>query len=93
MITIKKYYRYYNKKLNNQPKKQKRANIFIQINIYNHAENGGQISGNGGQNANQGGQIAKKGGQNANQGGLIIKKYRKETKVRRNNLRKKSKGK
>jgi hypothetical protein len=96
VITIKKYYRYYNKKLNNQHKKQKRANIFIQINIYNHAETGGQISGNGGQNANQGGQIAKKGGQNANQGGVIIRKYgekTKGTKVRKNNFKKKTKGK
>ncbi|MEH7517107.1 hypothetical protein V7199_23525 [Priestia megaterium] len=93
MITIKKYYRYYNKKLNDKHKKQKRANIFIQINIYNHAETGGQISGNGGQNANQGGQIAKKGGQNANQGGVIIRKYGKKTKVRSNNFRKKTKGK
>ncbi|MFE4030289.1 hypothetical protein ACFX4N_29585 [Priestia sp. YIM B13551] len=96
MITIKKHYCYYNQKLNHQHKKQKRANIFIQINIYNHAETGGQISGNGGQNANQGGQIAKKGGQNANQGGVIIKKYGKKTKgtkVRKNNFRKKTKGK
>ena len=96
MITIKKHYCYYNQKLNHQHKKQKRANIFIQINIYNHAETGGQISGNGGQNANQGGQIAKKGGQNANQGGVIIKKYGKKikgAKVRKNNFRKKTKGK
>ncbi|KRF47244.1 hypothetical protein ASG98_16995 [Bacillus sp. Soil531] len=96
MITIKKHYCYYNQKLKHQHKKQKRANIFIQINIYNHAETGGQISGNGGQNANQGGQIAKKGGQNANQGGVIIKKYGKKTKgtkVRKNNFRKKTKGK
>ncbi|MDN4866184.1 hypothetical protein [Priestia megaterium] len=95
MITIKKHYCYYNQKLNHQHKKQKRANIFIQINIYNHAETGGQISGNGGQNANQGGQIAKKGGQNANQGGVIIKKYGKKikgAKVRKNNFRKKTKG-
>jgi hypothetical protein len=48
----------------------------ITINIiYNHAETGGQISGNGGQNANQGGQIAKKGGQNANQDGVVVKKH------------------
>ena len=96
MIIIKKHYCYYNQKLNNQHKKQKRANVFIQINIYNHAENGGQISGNGGQNANQGGQIAKKGGQNANQDGVIIRKYGKKTKgtkVRKNNFRKKTKGK
>ena len=38
-----------------------------------HAETGGQISGNRGENANQGGQIAKRGGQNANQDGHVIK--------------------
>lgn len=53
----------------------------ITINIiYNHAETGGQISGNGGQNANQGGQIAKKGGQNANQDGVVVKKNGKKNK-------------
>jgi uncharacterized pyridoxal phosphate-containing UPF0001 family protein len=55
VITIKKYYYYSNKKLNNRHKKQKRANIFIQINIYNHAKKGGQ-------NANQSGVIIKKYG-------------------------------
>ncbi|MGG0369509.1 hypothetical protein [Priestia endophytica] len=53
----------------------------ITINIiYNHAETGGQISGDGGQNANQGGQIAKKGGQNANQDGVVVKKHDKKNK-------------
>ncbi|MCM3541174.1 hypothetical protein [Priestia endophytica] len=53
----------------------------ITINIiFNHAETGGQISSNGGQNANQGGQIAKKGGQNANQDGVVVKKHDKKNK-------------
>lgn len=53
----------------------------ITINIiYNHAETGGQISGDGGQNANQGGQIAKKNGQNANQNGVVVKKNGKKNK-------------
>jgi len=48
----------------------------MNINIYNHAETGGQISGNGGQNANQGGQIAQTGGQN----GVVIRKCGKKNK-------------
>ncbi|MDP9726341.1 hypothetical protein ACW5UC_26380 [Priestia aryabhattai] len=82
MITIKKYDGEYSKQLNNQQKnkKCKKRKICININIYNHAETGGQISGNGGQNANQGGQIAQTGGQNANQDGVVIRKCGKKNK-------------
>ncbi|MGC9934729.1 hypothetical protein [Priestia aryabhattai] len=82
MITIKKYDGEYSKQLNNQQKtkKCKKGKICININIYNHAETGGQISGNGGQNANQGGQIAQTGGQNANQDGVVIRKCGKKNK-------------
>ncbi|MEH6868215.1 hypothetical protein [Priestia megaterium] len=59
---------------------QKREKTCININIYNHAETGGQISGNGGQNANQGGQIAQTGGQNANQDGVVVRKCGKKNK-------------
>ncbi|MDF2053259.1 hypothetical protein [Priestia megaterium] len=91
MITIEKYDCHYNKKSNSQQKdkKQKREKVCIHINIYNHAETGGQISGNGGQNANQGGQIAQTGGQNANQDGVVVKKCgkkNKETKVKKINF-------
>jgi hypothetical protein len=82
VITIKEYDGEYSKQLNNQQKnnKCKKGKICININIYNHAETGGQISGNGGQNANQGGQIAQTGGQNANQDGVVVKKCGKKTK-------------
>ncbi|MEK1833420.1 hypothetical protein AAAC51_44515 [Priestia megaterium] len=50
----------------NKKQKAAREKICIHINIYNHAETGGQISGNGGQ-------IAQTGGQNANQDGIVIK--------------------
>ncbi|WP_140457196.1 hypothetical protein [Priestia megaterium] len=75
MITIKKYDGEYSKQLNNQQKnkKCKKGKICININIYNHAETGGQISGNGGQNANQ-------GGQNANQDGVVVRKCGKKNK-------------
>ncbi|MED3872574.1 hypothetical protein ABET11_27580 [Priestia megaterium] len=82
MITIQKYDGEYNKQLNSQQKnnKCKKGKICININIYNHAETGGQISGNGGQNANQGGQIAQTGGQNANQDGVVVRKCGKKNK-------------
>ncbi|UMZ35922.1 hypothetical protein [Priestia megaterium] len=82
MITIKEYGGEYSKQLNNQQKnnKCKKGKTCININIYNHAETGGQISGNGGQNANQGGQIAQTGGQNANQDGVVVRKYGKKNK-------------
>ena len=91
MISIKKYDGEYNKQLNNQQKnnKCKKGKVCININIYNHAETGGQISGNGGQNANQGGQIAQTGGQNANQDGVVVRKCgkkKKDNKVKRINL-------
>lgn len=75
MITIKKYDGEYSKQLNNQQKnkKCKKGKICININIYNHAETGGQ-------NANQGGQIAQTGGQNANQDGVVIRKCGKKNK-------------
>jgi len=82
VITIKKYHGEYSKQLNNQQNnnKCKKGKICININIYNHAETGGQISGNGGQNANQGGQIAQTGGQNANQDGVVVRKCGKKNK-------------
>jgi hypothetical protein len=91
VITIKKYDCDYKKesKCQQKNKKQKREKTCIHINIYNHAETGGQISGNGGQNANQGGQIAQTGGQNANQDGMVIKecgKKNKNTKVKKFNF-------
>ena len=98
MITIKKYDCHYNKESNyeqkNKKKKREKDCTHINIYIYNHAETGGQISGNGSQNANQGGQIAKEGGQNANQDGVVIKecgKKNKNTKVKKFNLEDKMK--
>jgi hypothetical protein len=74
VIKIETYDSRYNKKSNcNQKKKREKNCTHINIYIYNHAETGGQISGNHSQNANQGGQIAKQGGQNANQDGVIVK--------------------
>lgn len=77
MITIKKYNCHYNKESKSQQKnkKQKREKICIHINIYNHAETGGQISGNGGQNANQDGVVVRKCG-----------KKNKDTKVKKINF-------
>ncbi|MED3979629.1 hypothetical protein [Priestia megaterium] len=62
-----------NSSLKNKKKKREKSCTHINIYIYNHAETGGQISGNHSQNANQGGQIAKQGGQNANQDGVIVR--------------------
>ncbi|NGY80812.1 hypothetical protein F6Y02_43580 [Bacillus megaterium] len=75
MIEIERNNSHYNKNLiAAQKQKEKRKNCtYISIYIYNHAETGGQISGNHSQNANQGGQVAKHGGQNANQDGVIVK--------------------
>ncbi|KWU56529.1 hypothetical protein H7S56_26415 [Priestia aryabhattai] len=77
MITIEMYTSHYDKKSNRRPKNKKKNRekncTHINIYIYNHAETGGQISGNHSQNANQGGQIAKQGGQNANQDGVVVK--------------------
>ncbi|WP_243495875.1 hypothetical protein [Priestia aryabhattai] len=80
MIEIERNNSHYNKKSNcsSKNKKKKREKrekncTYISIYIYNHAETGGQISGNHSQNANQGGQVAKHGGQNANQDGVIVK--------------------
>lgn len=66
MIQIKRYTSHHNKKANcslKNKKKQKEKNCtYISIYIYNHAETGGQISGNHSQNANQDGVIIKECG-------------------------------
>lgn len=72
-------HRKYEEKYDRKPNDKNCNCITINI-IFNHAENGGQISGNGGQNANQGGQIAKKGGQNVNQDSVVVKKQGKKNK-------------
>ncbi|OHY73411.1 hypothetical protein [Priestia aryabhattai] len=84
MIKIEIYNSRYNKESNcnqkNKKKKREKNCTHINIYIYNHAETGGQISGNHSQNANQGGQIAKQGGQNANQDGVVVKECRRKNK-------------
>jgi len=100
VIQIKRYTSHHNKKANcslKNKKKQKEKNCtYISIYIYNHAETGGQISGNHSQNANQGSQIANRSGQNANQDGVIIKECgikNKSAKVKKVNFEDKMKNK